>query len=326
MYFMTTVRTGFTICVPLFLVLSGYLLNKKKLSPQYYKGIVRILIIYVLSAVCCLFYKKYMIGTELSLKSCILGILDFSAANYSWYVEMYIGLFLMIPFLNLMYNGLGSKRQKQALVLTFLALTALPTLTNTFDLITPGWWQTPAISSDYTELLPDWWAVLYPISYYFIGAYLSEYGLPISSKRSLLLYLLSTVVFGLYNSYRSYNAVYQLTLVVNWRSFENVITTTFFFWWLASLRCRHVPEPVCRITAWISRLSFGTYLVSWIFDSVFYPRLKQAVPEITDRFPYYFLIVPAVFLCSLALSLAMEAACTGILLLFSGICKRFRTS
>ena len=39
MYISTVFRTLFMICVPLFLLLTGYLMNKKELSKKYYGGI-----------------------------------------------------------------------------------------------------------------------------------------------------------------------------------------------------------------------------------------------------------------------------------------------
>lgn len=38
MYMMVAMRTFFMICVPLFLILTGYLMNKKKLSIEYFSG------------------------------------------------------------------------------------------------------------------------------------------------------------------------------------------------------------------------------------------------------------------------------------------------
>ena len=63
----------------------------------------------------------------------IFGTLDFTGANYSWYIEMYIGLFLIAPFLNLAYNKLNSQKQKRILVITFVAISILPTLFNIFN-------------------------------------------------------------------------------------------------------------------------------------------------------------------------------------------------
>jgi len=58
--------------------------------------------------------------------------------QYSWYVNMYIGCFLLIPFLNLLWNSLSSQESRRILVIVLLVLTALPSVLNVYDLETPG--------------------------------------------------------------------------------------------------------------------------------------------------------------------------------------------
>lgn len=67
---------------------------EKAAFPQYYKGILKTLEIYVLVSIADLIFKAAVLGEEVTLWSAIRGILAFEAANYSWYIEMYIGLFL----------------------------------------------------------------------------------------------------------------------------------------------------------------------------------------------------------------------------------------
>ena len=104
MYIMTIMRSFFIICVPLFITLSGYLLQRKQLEKSYYKRIGKIIITYILASVFCVVYSILFLEQEFTIKTFILKVLNFSAAPYSWYVEMYIGLFLLIPFLNIVYK------------------------------------------------------------------------------------------------------------------------------------------------------------------------------------------------------------------------------
>ena len=213
MYIMTLMRTAFMVCVPLFLLLTGYLMNKKELSKKYYLGIIKTLAIYLLASIACLIFRKfYMVSkfqmTDYSFKESIFKILDFSAAPYSWYVSMYVGLFLVIPFLNLIYKGLKSKKQKIILICTLVFLVAAPTLFNIFDFITPGWWTQPKLSNKYNKLIPDWWGSIYPIMYYFIGAFLSEFKPKIKKSYNILFFLYAVVIFGSFNYYRSTGATF----------------------------------------------------------------------------------------------------------------------
>lgn len=52
----------------------------------------------------------------------------------------------------------------------------------------------------------------------------------------------------------------------------------------------------------LSDLVLGAYLVSYIFDSIFYPYFKINISNFSYKFEYYFLIVPLVFVCSFFLS------------------------
>ena len=180
MFIMTIIRNFFMICVPLFIVLTGYLMAYKKLNRAYFLGIKKTLIIYILASVLCLVFKKYYLVMDIDFKSIILSILDFTGANYAWYINMYIGLFLIIPFLNNAYMSLKSKKQKQCLIFIMMLLSIFPTISNIFH-----------------NLLPNYWTGLYPISYYFIGVYLRDEGLNISWKRSCIYLVIVNIISSL---------------------------------------------------------------------------------------------------------------------------------
>ena len=65
MYIMSIIRSFFIICVPMFIMLTGYLVNGKTLSKKYYKGIIKILIIYLIcSIIYSLFVPKFFLKHE----------------------------------------------------------------------------------------------------------------------------------------------------------------------------------------------------------------------------------------------------------------------
>lgn len=147
MLVMVIMRNSFMICVPLFMMLTGYLTQSKETSKAYYLKIVRILYVYLIASLFCGFYKIYFCDDSYSVPMTLARILSFQTAPYSWYVEMYIGLFLLIPFLNTMYSGLQTQRNKQLLILTLLLLTALPSVLNIYNISRisdPEWWRCPA--------------------------------------------------------------------------------------------------------------------------------------------------------------------------------------
>ncbi len=296
MLMMTVMRTGFMICVPLFIILTGYLMSKKTLSVKYYKGIIKILGIYVLATVACLIYKNITYGEEIGVKKIILSILNYTGANYAWYIEMYIGLFMLIPFINLMYNGLATRKGKLILVVTFLALTTLPTLFNSRD-----------------KILPDFWVVLYPITYYFIGAYLKEYPVKLKKWLNLLLLFGAVLVFGVICYLHSDGGNFKWTKYNDWFGYMNVVTATLAFIFLSSRDTSRFPKWSKKALAYISDITLGAYLVSYIFDNFVYTKfLNLYVKDVLDRVYYFVPTVLVIGVLSLALSAVLSLVWKGI--------------
>lgn len=306
MFIMCVVRTFFGVCVPLFIILTGYLMSHKTLSRKYYFGISKTLLIYLLASIACMIYKSVHLNVDFTLKSSIFEILSFTGAPYAWYIEMYIGLFLLIPFLNLIYNNLNSQKNKQLLVLTLVILTIVPTIFNIYNFNNAAWWANPASSTEYSPLIPDWWMSIYPITYYFIGCYLREYGLKLKTKTLLLLLVLCTLAFGAFNFYRSHGVKYITGTYGYWYGFQPCILSVLLFTILSRIKGTKIPV-MGRFLLWkISDLALSMYLVSYIFDSYFYTKLKQSVPLMKDQFIYILVMVPLVFVCSMLLSAILE--------------------
>lgn len=67
----------------------------------------------------------------------IRGIQEFSVEHFisrilpvNWYVMIYIGLYIISPYLNLLFNKLDTRRKKQLLILSILTFCVYPTLTD----------------------------------------------------------------------------------------------------------------------------------------------------------------------------------------------------
>lgn len=283
-------RTFFMVCVPLFIMLTGYLMNRKELKLSYYKGILHVVGIYVIISIFCLIYKNTKGGQAITPLVGLQRILDFSADEYSWYIEMYFGLFLIIPFLNLIYNNLNTKQGKKILIFTFFVLATLPSICNVYG----------------TKIVPAWWSGVWPLLYYFIGCYLKEYPLKLSWFWHLVLLAVAVFASTQFNIYRSLNNVFEGHLYNDWYGWQNVLSTTFLFSLLSRMKLEKLPVIVKGILYGISRLSLGIYLASWIVDQEVYQRLKMEVPNFKDRMPYFVTTVSRVFVGAFILALAAE--------------------
>lgn len=301
MYFYTVLRTGCMTCVPLFLLLTGYLMNTKKASGKYYWGLEKTLLTYLLASIVCMLYKKFGVHWQVHIEE----LLTFNGAPYAWYVEMYIGLFLLIPFLNLIWNGLTTQKQKRGLILTMLFLTALPSVINIFNFDFPGWWAKPSLNAEYAKIVPSWWTAFYPVTYYFTGAYLKEF--PSRFKKgTLFVFLIGfTAAFGIFSCYRSYGTVLVWGLWQGWGSLPILINAVLVFRFIEAHDMNGLPNGVRWFLAKVSDLCLGTYLLSWIPDNKIYSWLNSTVPNVPDRMKFFFTIPTVVFLSATVLSLGI---------------------
>ncbi len=341
MYIMVMMRTLFGVCVPMFMILTGYLMSKKELSAGYYKGIRKTLVLFVLATIACILFKavhnnsvayeafySFDLKTlftavkdsgDLEFKKFLLQTLDFTGANYSWYIEMYIGLFLIAPFLNLAFNKLKSKRQQQVLVATFIFLTMIPTVFNIFNFDTATWWTTPTENDTYQKLVPAWWMGVYPVTYYFIGAYIRKHGVKLKTGTVAVMFAVSLFLIGSFSWFRSYNTTFKSSTYVYWYGFGPCILSTLLFIMLTRIKTKSW-HPGVKLVLWkISDWALGIYLLSFIFDSIIYKELCAKVPVMVDRLPFYFLTVPLCFICSAALSALLNLLAAGILRLIDAL-------
>ena len=88
MYTMAVMRTFFMICVPLFILITGYLMNKKEFSLKHYIGIKKVIITYIIISLVTLLAKlllvKYGILYPVDFQEYIRDILDFKLVGYAW--------------------------------------------------------------------------------------------------------------------------------------------------------------------------------------------------------------------------------------------------
>ncbi len=306
MLLMTIMRSFFIICVPLFMILSGYLSGKQSPNFAYFKKIGKTYITYIFCSLCCVAYRIFFLEQQTEIKTVIFSILNFTAAPYSWYVEMYLGLFFLIPFLNILYANINTKKEKRTLIFVLILLTCLPAVVNIYSLYSFEWIKQPSLLSSYNELIPNWWEGCYPLTYYFIGCYIKEYGLKIPKILNIILIFLTLGVSGLFVYWRSYKAYFILGSWAEYNSIFNVILTTLVFSFFININYEKTPKFVTKLFKNISGLCFGAYLVSWIFDSYFYEIFNERIPEFTNRLEYSWLIVAVVFISSLVLSFVVS--------------------
>lgn len=102
------VRRIVLTAVPLFIMSTGFLEYKKAYTKVFYKKLLKVIVPYVLITLIFVVLRSFGSDT-LDLKTAVKSFFDFSGINYAWYVNMYIGLFLMMPIFNAAISSLDRK-------------------------------------------------------------------------------------------------------------------------------------------------------------------------------------------------------------------------
>jgi len=288
MFLQTWSRELFLTGVPLFLMLTGFLNTGKTVSRKYFKGMGRVLSAYLFFALLTLTFKTTWLHENISPVRGALKILDFSAIPYGWYIEMWIGLYLLTPFLNLLYRNIGTQRHKLLLIGILAVMTFLPDFCNRYDL----------------HIVPGYWANCYPLAFYFIGSYIREYR-PRPQRTTLCLLLLGlTAISPVFNLLFIHNRpLVQITGNPGGIIIAAVAVLFFLLFYEADLW-----QPSLRKAfATVSLLSLDVYLCCYIFDALYYPWFINRYFESQAQFGlWFFVIVPLVFLSSLVLARIKE--------------------
>ena len=279
MYVMVAMRTFFMMCVPLFILITGYLMNKKEFSAKYYIGLNKIILPYIILTIITLIAKiflcKYGIFPKGSFLYYLKDFCRFNLIEYAWYVEMYIGLYLLIPFVNKMFTD--NKIQDTVLVLTMAFLTIAP-------------------------VILTYWKFIWILAYYVIGAYIQRYKTKISQKYLIVMFISAFLFFSLLNILLSNGYNFNIQGLDSWYSIENATTSILFFLILLNVNFENLSLKIKNIISSVAKLSLGIYLSSYLFDNIIYYYFNLYITNTTAKLEWYLVIVPCVFICSLILA------------------------
>ena len=251
-------------CVPLFMITTGYLMKNKKFSLKYFTGLTKILVFYVIISIICIRFRTIQFHEEFDKWKLLKCFLEFNGANYGWYVNYYIGLFLVIPFVNMAFNGAKGKGTK-------LFLCIVVPLTTVFARSFFLGFET----GNQIRLFPDYMNGAWPLSYYLAGAFIREYPSK-NTKERVIIKLAALIVGGatLYyltwstfnhsmgnaeNDFRFYSRHYN-----DYSSWPVFIITICIFLLLHDIKSSN--KHVKFVLRQLADTTFVLYLISYIFD------------------------------------------------------------
>lgn len=257
-------RWLFFTCNGIFMILTGYLKTASPWNRKYYNGLWVVLIGYFLTCAVSFPIRHFLIGEKLTFAQWLDKLVNFG--NYGWYVEMYIGLILFSPVINLALDHLTSNRQHYLLALTMLLLTAAPT-------IAP------------VSIVPDYWKSLYPLTYYTLGAVIRRCRPKVSPVLTLSVAALTVCGMGL-ASLLSTDDGFSKGFGQGYGGFWVTVVVVCL---LLSVYRLKLPSCIARILRRLCGGCFEGYLLSRLFDVWLYssfPKLHS--PE---KYPLLFICV-----------------------------------
>lgn len=277
MFFATCTRWIFICCVPLFLTITGYFKHTKGITFSHYKSIFAVLAthIFITSIRLAVDFKYH--GIELTREYVLDKLVYF---EYGWYVKLYIGIMLLVPFFNLIWSSLKTRLNKELLILTLILLCSMGPLTY--------------------GIIPSSWVIIYVFIYYFIGAYLYEYKVYINKWLNLLLIaglLLLTALGNFTNTMADGSFNWDFAAYGSNSGYSSLpaVMLTFLIMTLL-IDVDTGIKPLRGFFYSFSVVSLEMYMLSQMFDGIIYPKLNYS--EFTDIFPYMPIVVGSIVILS----------------------------
>ncbi len=280
-----TARWLFFCCNGIFMMLTGYLRCNKHFQKGCYKGLLPVLTSYVL---CCaiIFPVQYLLGEKLPFIDWLTRLVTFG--NYAWYVEMYIGLVLFSPVVNM---GLAQMKDRQLIQFACI-MVGVSSLHNITAL----------------GIVPNYWSALYPVTYYIIGATIRRVQPKVKPWQGLGFALLVSMGLALATLVTT-DEGFSKGFTQGYGGFWTMLTTAGMFLGLYRVKVSH---GTGKVLAWLAGGVFEGYLLSKIFDLWTYPLVKQwHTPE--NYWKVFLCITVPTFICTLLLGKAVNTV-SGLLL------------
>lgn len=270
LFIQTVIQQICLICIPLFVMATGYLNNNTKINKDYYKKILPIIYLYLLYSIPALIYRSHIGEIPFDIPLWIEQILRFKGHRYSWYINLYFGLFLLIPFLNKMYNSLENKKEKTILIGILALLTCAAAV--------------PAFH------LPGYWKSIYPLTYYFVGKYIKEFQPTIKILKNIV-YIIIIVLIQAIIEYIGADSGEYTHLLTDYSSIFRLVEGYLIFILVYKLEIKNNAFENTIIS--ISKLTLDIYLASFITDRLTYRVLK---PYNIPQEKYIYLMIPLVLI------------------------------
>lgn len=257
-------------------------------------SLVPLLIAYVLISI----YKMLLVNSFFgTLYTFDFGIRNIANYQIAWYMGMYLCLFTLIPFLNKMWKALN-EREQNILMITMIFLCA--------------------IYPCFNYIAPSYFVFAYPVMYYFIGVAIRDRQ-PVYNKFILLgIAAVAVALQAVISTFCTSTGMFDWSVISTpdgtYGTLFNLITGISIF--LALYKVEIKADPIRKLLASISNVSFEIYLFAGAYDAIIYQQLKRTIANPPDFFWWFFVTVPLSFIMAYISSVIFSFVVKKILGLF----------
>lgn len=271
------------VAVPVFLMISGALmLGKIDNYKKYFSRIIRIVIVIVVFSFIYYARSMYIAGRPIEVIEYFKLIYQRHVTNAYWYLYLYLGMLLMMPFFQILSVNMKRREFQLLLLISVVLMGGLPILIH----YRPG----ASLSFMFTE---PFFSVY--VGIFFLGYYLTHF---VELKKNYA--IISAFLFvGIVSAevvltYHEYQMRPESLLFLEERTYLNISLSAAALFYLARYLGSVVKkEWFWNIVVYIGGCSFGIYLFSDLFVSIyeqFYNDLSVRVNSMIAVFIYEFLI------------------------------------
>jgi surface polysaccharide O-acyltransferase-like enzyme len=257
------------IGVPIFCMLSGALMGKRKIEnlSEHYKG--RVLPLIITTAIWIITYRIFYFFLNgmnydiLSIKSIILEIifLNPTIANHLWFMPMIIGIYIMMPFINKLIQHLKSREIYIFVILNCIFYSIFPTL----NMLLKSF-EINIINGDlYTSIDHIFLGGIY-LNYYICGyLIINRDAFKNITSRKLINISIVTTILAILSQFMLYHKKILPGVNFFWYDSLYIYIISICCFMLITKSKINLSNKTSNLIYSISRFSFGIYLIHRIF-------------------------------------------------------------
>lgn len=286
MFAETFFRWMFLVCIPLYLMLTGYFKLNKKPDKSHYMSIVPILIAYIVISIPKMILYNQMYGDFYTPKELLKSLANYSIA---WYMGLYLGMVIILPFLNKLWHALEGKKEQHILIGSLIFLCSVYPVFN--------------------YVAPSFFIGLYPIMYYFIGAYIRENQPKFNKGLLAVMFIVLTFVETLISFFGVKGSPFNWTLITmpdsGFGSILVLIPAVCVFLIFYDIDIKN--KVICKVLQTVGTVTFETYLFAGVYDAIIYNYFKRTVVDAVDFAKYFPITVLFSFIAGVISSIIYKA-------------------